>query len=244
MLDRAIVVPARLESQRFPRKLLYPVRGRPLILWTADNLRRIAPDIPLFFAVAEPALQETLEQAGYRCLLTDPALPSGTDRIAMANRQIQARSVVNVQGDEPVLQAEHIRLLFAMLENGMDVATLATPFRDLADFRDPNKVKAVVCADGRALYFSRAPVPYVRDSAGGLPDNPCWHMGVYAYTHEILEHFLAWPPGRLEQQEKLEQLRILENGGRIGIALTRTRTVGVDTLEDLDRLESFLDRLA
>jgi 3-deoxy-manno-octulosonate cytidylyltransferase (CMP-KDO synthetase) len=242
MLERAIVVPARLGSQRFPRKLLHEVRGRPLILWTADNLRRIAPEVPLFFAVAETELADSLEAAGYNCLMTDPALPSGTDRIAMANREIGARRIINVQADEPVLQAEHLTGLFAMLDSGVDVATVATAFETVADFRDPNKVKAVVDKDGRALYFSRSPIPYARDSGGGLPESAYWHMGVYAYTAEVLERFLSWEPSRLEMTERLEQLRVLENGGRIGVAIARSRTVGVDVPEDLGQLEAFLPR--
>lgn len=240
MLECAIVVPARLGSQRFPRKLLEPVRGRPLILWTADNLLRIAPEVPLFFAVAEEELQEVLEAAGFNCLPTDPDLPSGTDRIAVVNREIKARKVVNVQADEPVLAAAHISELFRFLEEGMDMATLATPFDSPEDFRDPNKVKVVLGNDGRALYFSRAPIPYERDSDGGLPPQAFWHLGVYAYTDEVLEKFLEWEPSRLEQTEKLEQLRLLEHGFRIGVGVTGTRTVGVDVPGDLDRLARFL----
>lgn len=244
MLERAIVVPARLGSQRFPRKLLHEIRGRPLILWTADNLRRIAPEIPLFFAVAESELADLLKAAGHTCFMTDPELPSGTDRIGVANREIGARRVINVQADEPVLQAEHLGGLFEMLESGADVATVATVFAEEADFRDPNKVKAVVAEDGRALYFSRAPIPYNRDGRGALPERAYWHMGVYAYSAEVLERFLSWSPSPLETTERLEQLRILENGGRIDVAIKRSRTVGVDVPEDLEQLEDFLPRNA
>lgn len=240
MIERAIVVPARLGSQRFPGKLLHEVRGRPLILWTADNILRIAPGVPLVFAVAEPELEDCLKAAGHDCLLTDPDLPSGTDRIAMANRQIRARQVINVQADEPVLQATHLSSLMKMLDAGFDVATVATPFSSDADFRDPNKVKAVINKDGQALYFSRAPVPYARDSSGRLPENAYWHMGLYAYTADVLEQFLSWEPSPLELTERLEQLRVLENGGRIGVAISASRTVGVDVPEDLEQLEAFL----
>lgn len=240
MLECAIVVPARLGSQRFPRKLLQEVQGRPLILWTADNLMRIAPGMPLFFAVAEEALAEVLKGAGHSCIMTDPALPSGTDRIAMANREIRARQVVNVQADEPIITAEHIDRLLEVLGSGPDVATLATPFERAADFADPNKVKAVVAMDGRALYFSRSPVPYDRDAMGGLPPQAFWHLGLYAYSAGVLERFLSWNASPLELTEKLEQLRILENGGRIGVGITASRTIGVDVPEDLERLEEYL----
>ena len=240
MLECAIIVPARLGSQRFPRKLLQEVHGRPLILWTAENLLRIAPGIPLFFAVAEQELADVLDKAGHSCVMTDPELPSGTDRLAIANQQIKARQVVNVQADEPVLAAEHVSQLFEVLNSGPDVATLATPFTSHADFTDPNKVKAVVGLNGRALYFSRSPVPYDRDSKGGLPENAFWHLGLYAYSADVLERFLSWKASPLEQTEKLEQLRVLENGYRIGVGITHSRTIGVDVPEDLERLQSHL----
>ena len=240
MKDGAIIVPARLGSQRFPRKLLQPVCGKPLIVWTAENIQRIAPEFPLHFAVAEKELEEILTGLGYSCIMTDPALPSGTDRLAIANREVCASWVINVQADEPVLAPEHIRQLVEVLESGKAVATLATPFSDLEDFRDPNKVKVVTALDGAALYFSRAPIPFDRDSGGGIPPRAYWHLGLYGYHKDILEEFLDWSPSLLEGTEKLEQLRILENGGTIGVGITDTRTIGVDVPEDLERLETFL----
>lgn len=240
MNDCAIVIPARLASQRFPEKLLQPVRGKPLILYTAENVRRIAPEYPVYFAVAEEKLRAVLDEAGYTCILTDPDLPSGTDRIAMANREIGATWLINVQADEPVLAAEHIQQLVRVLETGVDVGTLATPFADSEDFRDPNKVKVVCGVEGRALYFSRAAIPHERDSKGGLPPKAYWHLGLYGYHKDVLERFMQWEPGNLEQVERLEQLRILENGGTIGVGITETRTIGVDVPEDLQRLEASL----
>lgn len=240
MKDCAIIVPARLGSQRFPRKLLQPVCGKPLILWTAENICRIAPDLPLYFAVAEEELQVVLERAGYACILTDPELPSGTDRLAVANRQAGYARVINVQADEPVLAPEHIGQLLEVLSSGVDMATLATPFSDLQDFRDSNKVKVVTSLAGRALYFSRAPIPFDRDSAGSLPGKAYWHLGLYGYSADVLERFQSWNPTYLEQTERLEQLRILENGGSIGVGITGTRTVGIDVPEDLERLEKVL----
>lgn len=240
MHETAIVVPARLASQRFPGKLLHPVRGRPLILWTAENLSRIAPGMPLYFAVAEAELAAVLEEEGYACIRTDPGLKSGTDRIAIANRELRARRVINVQADEPVLSSAHLSQLMELMDRGMDAATLATSFGRVEDFKDPNKVKVVVSPKGEALYFSRSPIPYERDGRGGLPSLAWWHMGLYAYTEALLEAFLTWSPGKLEGIEMLEQLRILENGRRIGVGLSERRTVGVDVVGDLTRLEAFL----
>ncbi len=218
------------------------VLGKPLILWTAENIRRIAPDMPLHFAVAERELKELLDASGFSSIMTDPALPSGTDRLAMANRQVRAEWVINVQADEPVLAADHIKQLVGVLETGVDAATLATPFAKESDFKDSNKVKVVRSKNGRALYFSRSPIPYSRDSSGGLPTSAYWHLGLYGYHHEVLERFQGWQPTELEQIEKLEQLRILENGGTIGIGITTTRTIGVDVPEDLEQLKAFLGK--
>ena len=240
MKDWAIIVPARLGSQRFPRKLLREVAGQPLVMCTADNIHRISPDIPLFFAVAEEELQKPLTEAGYTCIMTDPDLPSGTDRIAVANRKVGAKYVINVQADEPVIAADHIRQLKGLLEGGFDMATLATPFASDADFRDPNKVKAVRGLEQQALYFSRSPIPYDRDHQGELKAAAYWHLGLYGYTAELLEQFSKWEPSPLEKTERLEQLRVLENGGTIGLGITQTRTIGVDVPEDLEALEAYL----
>ena len=238
MKDLAIIVPARLGSQRFPRKLLYPVLGKPLVLHTAENIRRIAPDIPLYFAVAEKELGSLLEGAGFHCINTDPHLPSGTDRIAVANRTVGAHWVINVQADEPVLAEEHLTALFELMQTGVDMATLATPFTREEDFKDPNKVKVVCDSRTRALYFSRAPIPFDRDSRGGLPEVAFWHLGLYGYSAALLEEFQSWSPSLLECVEKLEQLRVLESGHSIGVGITRTRTIGIDVPEDIHRLEA------
>lgn len=252
-LPVALIVPARLGSTRFAQKLLHPIRGRPLVLWTADRIAAEAPEIPLFFAVGEQALADVLEAAGYRCVLTDPALPSGTDRLAQANQTVDAAIVVNVQADEPLVSGQQIRQLAALVASGAgDLATLALPLRDPDDFRNPNRVKVVCDAHGQALIFSRAPVPFARD-LGGVPDRD-WlaqdpppallHLGLYAYRAEFLATFASLPPGRLEQIERLEQLRALENGYRIAVGITHQATVGVDVPEDLAKLEAAWDALS
>jgi len=210
-------------------------------MWTAENIQRIAPGLPLHFAVAEQELADVLGAAGYACIMTDPDLPSGTDRIAVANREVDASWVINVQADEPVLAAEHLEQLIGILGTGVDVATLATSFGADSDFKDSNKVKVVTDRDGKALYFSRSPIPYERDSAGNLPRWALWHLGLYGYHRDVLERFLDWDPSFLEQTEKLEQLRILENGGSIGVGVTMTRTIGIDVPEDLIPLEAVLN---
>jgi len=246
-MNIAIVVPARLASTRFPRKLLHPIQGKPILLWTAERIRSVAPDFPLYFAVAEQELKDLLESSGYTAFLTDPDLPSGTDRLAVVNETLQADALINVQADEPLVTGEQIELLAELIRrDGYSMATLGVPIEDLVSFRDPNKVKLVRGVDGSALYFSRAPIPFDRNSAGA-PDrewfaarNALLHLGLYAYRKEFLSAFRSLPPSPLEQIEKLEQLRALENGHRIAVGISSQMNVGIDTPEDA---EDFLRRV-
>jgi 3-deoxy-manno-octulosonate cytidylyltransferase (CMP-KDO synthetase) len=173
---------------------------------------------------------------------------SGTDRIAEANRTVRADHVINVQADEPMVSAEQIRLLAGLIGGPADMATLATRFTNAADFRNPNQVKVVCDRDGWARYFSRSPIPYPRDLDGVADDrwvaaNPCYrHLGLYAYKSALLEDFARLPVGKLEEIEKLEQLRVIENGRGIAVGLTSDPTIGVDTPEDAEKFEKQLAR--
>lgn len=253
----ALIVPCRLESTRFPRKLLHPIKGKPLVLWVAERVSTEAPDLPLWFAVDHPLLAECIEGAGFRAILTSASHPSGTDRLAEANRTVRASYVINVQADEPLVSGGQIRALQRLIQGDAPMATLCTPFQRAEDFYNPNQVKVVrapasakATAGGpganRALYFSRSPMPYARDHAGKVDDawlaaNPCYkHLGLYAYKGDFLEQFVRMPPGRLEQIEKLEQLRVLENGYPIAIDVTEDPTIGVDTAEDAAKFEALL----
>ena len=269
MPKTAIIVPCRLESTRFPRKLLHPVRGKPLLLWVAERIAAQAPGLPLHFAVDHELLAAPLRAAGFAVVMTDPRHPSGTDRLAEANRTIRADRVINVQADEPLVTAAQLGALATLIAGRAPMATLATPFRTAADFLNPNQVKVVFSgtgilpvglgkasehgqdaratpSGGRALYFSRAPIPFARDQAGRVDDawvcaHPCFkHLGLYAYHAELLEKFSALPPGRYEQIEKLEQLRVLENGHDILVGVTADPSVGVDTPEDAVKFEAML----
>lgn len=246
MPTTAIIVPCRLESTRFPRKLLHPVRGKPLLLWVAERIAAQAPGLPLHFAVDHELLAAPLQSAGFAVVMTDPRHPSGTDRLAEANRTICADRVINVQADEPLVTAAQLGALATLIAGPAPMATLATPFHTAADFLNPNQVKVVFAPGGRALYFSRAPIPFARDQAGRVDDawvcsHPCFkHLGLYAYHAELLEKFSALPPGRYEQIEKLEQLRVLENGHDILVGVTADPSVGVDTPEDAVKFETML----
>jgi 3-deoxy-manno-octulosonate cytidylyltransferase (CMP-KDO synthetase) len=247
MAQTAIIVPCRLESTRFPRKLLHPIRGKPLVRWVAERIAQEAPEFPLWFAVDHELLGEVVTKAGFRAVMTSAAHQSGTDRIAEANRTAKAEYVINVQADEPLVSGAQIRLLAKLISGEAPMATLATPFKRVVDFYNANQVKVVVRQDGRALFFSRSRLPFSRDLGLTIDDawvqsNPCLkHLGLYAYHAGLLEKFAALPMGRYEQIEKLEQLRVLENGYDILVGQTEDPTIGVDTLEDARRFELALE---
>ncbi len=242
----SIIVPARLASTRFPRKLLYEVRGKPIILWTAERIRDVAPEFPLYFAVDDEALERCLREAGFETVRTRPDHPSGTDRLAEANARVGASAVINVQGDEPLVTGEQIRALADGLEGEAAMSTLAVPFTNPKDFANPNQVKVVRDRAGYALYFSRSPIPFARDMHGAvesawLAGNPCYrHLGLYAYKADFLRAFSSLEPGQLERVEKLEQLRAMEHGYRIRVGITDQSTVGIDTPEDVGEFEARL----
>lgn len=247
MTKTAIIVPARLASVRFPRKLLHEIRGKPLIIWVAERLASQVPNLPVYFAVDNEELLWALTSRGFRAQLTDPKHASGTDRLAEANASIGADFVINVQADEPLVTGEQIELLAGLIAQGRPMATLATRFTRPEDFLNPNQVKVVVSRNAEALYFSRAPVPYVRDAAGRpapdfLRQHPVYrHLGLYAYRAEFLLEFSKLPRGRLEEIERLEQLRALENGHAIAVGITETDSIGVDSPEDVAAFERYLD---
>jgi 3-deoxy-manno-octulosonate cytidylyltransferase (CMP-KDO synthetase) len=245
-MKTAIIVPARLASTRFPRKLLHEVHGKALILWVAERITAQVPHLPLYFAVDHDELLWLLTARGFRALMTSDKHASGTDRIAEANATISADFVINVQADEPLVTANQIEALDSLIARGCPMATLAVPFTRLEDWRNPNQVKVLASRTGEALYFSRASIPYVRDARGemtvaDLAQFPVYrHLGLYAYRADFLTAFTQLPPGRLEQIEKLEQLRALENGHRISVGITDEPTIGVDTPEDAVALERHL----
>lgn len=246
MIKTAIIVPCRLESTRFPRKLLHAIRGKPLLLWVAERIAREAPEMPLFFAVDDERLAAPLQAAGFEAIMTSAGHQSGTDRIAEANRKVRAERVINVQADEPLVSSNQLNALAELIAGPAPMATLATPFTSADDFYNPNQVKVVFDRNGKALYFSRSPLPYARDLKGVVDDawvqaNPCHrHLGLYAYKAGLLEAFARLPLGRFESIERLEQLRVMESGCDIAVAVTADPTIGVDTPEDAVKFEKWL----
>jgi 3-deoxy-manno-octulosonate cytidylyltransferase (CMP-KDO synthetase) len=240
----AIIVPARVASTRFPQKLLHPVRGKPVLLWTAERIRREAPEFPLHFAVDNEVLRRLLADAGFDALMTDPGHTCGTDRIAEANRIIKAAQVINVQADEPLVTGAQIRQLAELIQRDVEMATLGTPLTYERDFFNSNHVKCVCDVNGRALYFSRAPIPHFRDTNGSFDPARAAavpvliHLGLYAYQAAVLERFAHLPPGRIETIERLEMLRVLEAGGRIQVGVTHDALIEIDTPEQAAAFEA------
>ncbi len=233
------VIPARLASRRLPRKVLRPLLGVPLVVWVYRAVCRCELFDSVLVATDSDEVRAACAAYDVPAELTSPEHRSGTDRAWELARRYQPEIVVNVQGDEPLVTAEHItRMLQPLLHGSSEqVTTLRYPLsRDEA--ADPNVVKVVTDRYGRALYFSRAPIPHDRDGeADGV-----WfkHLGFYAYRFEALALFHRLPPGRLEQIEKLEQLRLLEHGVAIRLLDAPSDTLGVDTERDLQRAEQLL----
>ncbi len=232
------VIPARLASTRLPRKVLRPLAGEPLLAWVY-RAAKACPELDEVIIAADSAeVQQLCQQHGWRCILTSPDLPSGTDRLFAVSKVVDADLYVNIQGDEPLLLPEHITALLTPFGTpAVDVTTLKV--RCTADnIANPNAVKVVTAIDGRALYFSRAAIPFDREGNGHAI---YWkHLGLYAYRRAALERFAALAPSELEQIERLEQLRLLENGIALYVAETSHDTIGVDTEEDMARVEAIL----
>jgi 3-deoxy-manno-octulosonate cytidylyltransferase (CMP-KDO synthetase) len=242
-----VVIPARYASTRLPGKPLLDIGGRPMVRHVAERAMASGAS-RVVVATDDERIAAALEGlAGVDAMMTDPALPSGTDRAAAVAERLgwdERAVVVNVQGDEPFMPPELIRQAAELLERdaAAGIATLATPIDTLDEFLDPNAVKVVAGADGAALYFSRAPIPWTRDGAPlGLAsqtqhDGALRHVGLYAYRVGTLARITRMPPSPLEQREKLEQLRALEAGVRIVVAVCAVPPgPGVDTEADLER---------
>lgn len=234
-----VVIPARLASTRLPRKLLLSETGKPLLQHTYEAATRAARPSGLVVAADHDEIATAVRDFGGEVLMTSPACASGTDRVAEVARHLpEVDILVNVQGDEPELPGSSIDCVIELLEANPDLvmATLATPIRDRAVLEDPSCVKVVFNEHGRALYFSRSPIPHAREWRDDLLDaEPALfylHIGLYAYRRDFLLRLAELPRTPLERLENLEQLRVLENGYSIGVGVVHERTVGIDTPED------------
>ncbi len=240
------IIPARYGSTRFPGKPLHPIAGRPLIQHVVERCR-LAKSLREVIVATDDERIASVARAFCRVEMTRGDHPSGSDRIAEVVARSACDGVVNIQGDEPLMDPAVIDAVAHALADA-EMSTAATPIVELAEYDNPNVVKVVVNAAGRALYFSRRTIPYLREAptepvTGQLAAFPFLkHLGIYGYRRETLLRLVKFPVSPLEAAEKLEQLRALENG--IGIAVVRVRhdSVGVDTPEDVVRVEKLLKR--
>ena len=245
------IVPARLASTRLPNKPLYPLLGRPLIEWVWRRVEGMSALDAAVVATDSEEVAEVCRAMGAPVELTSPDHPSGTDRVAEVarkDRYSDFQVIANIQGDEPLLKERHLVAAIDLVrEDAWDIGTCATPVLDLESRKDSSVVKVVRAQSGRALYFSRSPIPFKRDekpTPEELGRDPFLrHIGIYAYTPEALENWVAMVPSPLERLERLEQLRPLEAGLRIGVAVVGAADPGVDTPADAVKMEERLEAL-
>jgi 3-deoxy-manno-octulosonate cytidylyltransferase (CMP-KDO synthetase) len=234
----AIVIPARYASTRLPAKALLRETGKYLVQHVYEQAKQVRGVETVLIATDDSRIYSAVESFGGRAVMTRADHPSGTDRIAEVARTLDVDVVVNVQGDEPLVDPRSLELLANLLreDRTAEMATLAVPIRSTETYESPNCVKVVRGEGGRALYFSRSPIPYVRD---GRPDFSAGtflhHLGLYAYRRDALMAFSTLSPHPLEQLEKLEQLRALGHGWTIRVGVVEHAGRGVDTREDYDR---------
>ena len=244
-----IVIPARFGSTRLPGKALLPIADKPMVAWVWERAMQ-AGGAQVVVATDDQRIADEMTSRGAQVAMTRADHASGTDRLAEVVEQLgweENAIVVNVQGDEPLIAPEVIDAVAGALEEA-EMTTAATPVNNISDYSDPNVVKVVVSAAGRALYFSRRTIPFVRDLAEESPEQQLQafpflkHLGIYGYRCEVLRRLVEFPPSPLEQAERLEQLRALENGIQIAVCPVEYEAIGVDVPEDVQRVEALLNR--
>ena len=238
------IIPARYASTRFPGKPLHPLAGKPLIQYVVERCHGASTLSEVIVATDDERIAEVAREF-CRVEMTSADHPSGTDRIAEVASRLDCDAVVNVQGDEPLIAPEVINAVAEALSQS-EMTTAASLVNNISDYSDPNVVKVVVSVEGHALYFSRRTVPYVRDFAEESPEKQLEafpflkHLGIYGYQCQTLQRLVGYAPSPLEQAEKLEQLRALENGIEIRVCQVEYEAIGVDVPKDVQRVEALL----
>jgi 3-deoxy-manno-octulosonate cytidylyltransferase (CMP-KDO synthetase) len=237
------VIPARYASTRFPGKPLAQIRNKPMIQWVYESTQRAKSISKVLVATDDERIAQVVRNFGGEAILTSTELQSGTDRVAAVADQVPGDIYVNIQGDEPLIIPEAIEKPLAwVMENKFPLCSVMTPIRNRSELTDPSVVKVICDRVGRAIYFSRYPIPYSRGPVPEEPkDYPCLrHVGIYVYRKETLMHFRSLKSSDLEKGELLEQLRALENGIPIGVVKVDFLSIGVDIPEDLEKISKCL----
>ncbi len=238
-MKTAIVIPARIGSTRFPRKVLYPILGKPMILWVYEGAKQSKLAEKVIVATDSEEVKAIVEKNGGEAVLTPSDLPSGTDRVFEAVKDKDFEYILNLQGDEPLIEGGVLDKVFnALFEGDCDIATPYYMTQDVEEAKNPNRVKIVSTIDNFALYFSRSLIPYPRENQKDIPYKI--HIGVYGYKKESLSKFVALKESQLERTEKLEQLRALENNMKIKLVEVDFKPNPVDTPEDVKVVEEII----
>ena len=241
-----VVIPARYASTRFPGKPLAPIAGKPMIQHVVERVRLASLPSRVIVATEDDRIKSAVEAFGAEAILTRPDHRTGTDRIAEVATHIPADIYINVQGDEPLIEPGTVDAVAAAMAED-DAIQLATPCAAITvpgEIMDPNVVKVVLDFDSNALYFSRAPIPWVRDRDAPVHAQHMKHLGLYAFRRAALLDFATLPLGDLERVEQLEQLRWMENGYKIRVAETSHDSVSVDVPEDVARVDELIRKAA
>jgi 3-deoxy-manno-octulosonate cytidylyltransferase (CMP-KDO synthetase) len=246
-MKTAIIIPARYASSRLPGKPLLRQTGKYLIQHVYERACQARQASQVIVATDDPRIVAAVESFGGTAVMTRRNHASGTDRVAEVARAIDAEIIINLQGDEPLVDPAALDQLPELLKRDpvVGMATLAVPIASLEQWRDPNCVKVVRDNTGRALYFSRSPIPFVRNGQpafGAQPEQFLQHLGLYAYRREMLLRLAELPPDPVEQLEKLEQLRVLAVGESIQVGVVRQAAIGVDTYEDYEKFVQYCRR--
>jgi len=248
MTRLAIIIPARMESTRFPGKVLHPILGKPLVVQVAKGASECAHVDRVIVATDDEHVLKAVEEAGYEGRMTSPDHPSGTDRVWEVAKSLDEEWIINLQGDEPLITGKVLDSIADVVMGdggaGYEIVTLVRPLEP-SEAIDPNRVKVVTDRSMNALYFSRSPIPYVKgrpieQKSGDISYQYLLHVGLYLYRRDVLESFVSLKQTPLEISEGLEQLRALENGIRIHCVLTNHEFLGVDTKTDVPRVEAAL----
>lgn len=253
-MKKVIVIPARYASTRLPGKPLMEISGKPIIQWVYEKALSSALKDSIFIATDDERIRDAAASFGAEVVMTSPKCKSGTDRVYQAIKDKEADIIINLQGDEPFIRTDVIDSLFYTMEKErLHMATLCSPIEKEADYLNPNIVKVVLDKFGFALYFSRSPIPFFRDTMSSSEikiQNPqskirnpkCVykHIGIYGFSRDFLKQYVAMEEGILEAAESLEQLRVLENGYDIKVLVTNYDGAGIDTEEDLEQARNLM----
>ncbi|MBN1892855.1 3-deoxy-manno-octulosonate cytidylyltransferase [bacterium] len=245
-MDVVAIIPARYGSSRFPGKPLIDLEGVPMICRVVRRVRKARLVSRVIVATDDERISDAVRKDGGEAVMTPPGLPSGSDRVFFAARDMDCDILANVQGDEPLIDPRQVDQAVRLLldDSEAEVGTLVRKMTDTTRILNPNTVKVVLDKDGRALYFSRSPIPFFRDAVPGGPqtDHPVYymHIGLYVYRKSFLARYAQWEQTPLERAERLEQLRILENGASIRTAETAYESICVDTPADAEQVRSMI----